>query len=349
MALDYDLVVAGAGPAGLCAALRARQHGMSVAVLDPRPGAQDKACGEGLMPATLTVLERLGVTLDGGHPFEGIRYVQGRHEATARFREGPGLGVRRTELSRVLLEAADRAGVERIERRVTTIDQTDDEVRVEGLRARALFVADGLRSRLRDALGLSIDARRYDRLGVRWHFEVQPWSPYVEVHWSDTSEAYVTPVGPGLVGVALLSLRGGHTVRKLGEAFPCLAERTGPPVEGKRGAGPFEQRVKRRVQGRVALIGDAAGYLDPMTGEGIRLGAEGAMVATDLLASDRLEQWEPAWWRLTRRYRFLTGALLAASQRPRLRRHLVPLCDGVPGVMNTVVNLLGATPRHLRT
>ena len=105
-----DVVVAGGGPIGLATALYAARVGLDVVVREPRTGPIDKACGEGLMPAAVADLDRLGVCPEG-RPIAGIRYVDEKHEAHARFRAGPGRGVRRTTLHAALSAAVAEAGV----------------------------------------------------------------------------------------------------------------------------------------------------------------------------------------------------------------------------------------------
>ncbi len=347
-----DLLVAGGGPAGLAAAMHAARAGMQVVVVEPRPGPVDKACGEGLMPPAVDALEQLGVVLPRSHRFAGIRYLQGRWQAEARFRGGPGLGVRRTVLHAALAERARALGVRTVEGRVAEIDQDADRVRAGGHEARWLIVADGLRSRLREQLELSLPARRRERLGLRRHFAVEPWSDMVEVHWSPVAEAYVTPVDDQLVGVAMLwfkdhppqgELQEGPFERLL-DGFPTLRARlAGAPVASAvRGAGPFAQRVARRRTGRVLLVGDAAGYLDPLTGEGIRLGLASAEAAVGAILAQRPGDYEAAWQRLTRRYRWSTSALLAAAGNRLTRPLVVPAAARVPGLMQAAVGLLAA-------
>ena len=99
---DVDLLVAGGGPVGLAVAIGARAAGLSVAVVEPRAVPVDKACGEGLMPAAVAALGRLGVPVTG-RPFVGIRYLSPGRAVAANFRAGPGLGVRRTTLHAALL------------------------------------------------------------------------------------------------------------------------------------------------------------------------------------------------------------------------------------------------------
>lgn len=336
----------GGGPAGLAAALYARAAGMDVAVVEPKVGAIDKACGEGLMPAAVQALSELGVVLPAGHPLEGIRYVDGAHTAEGRFSGAPGRGLRRLRLHEAMLARAEAAGVERVARSAEDIRDRGDRVQVDGLEARWVIAADGLASLIRRRLGLSLPPRRPARLGLRRHFAVRPWSPMVEVHWSAAAEAYVTPIDADEVGVAILCFAdrrptGGGAYEQLLADFPALRERLGPPTSHVRGAGPFEQRLRRRQIGRILLVGDAAGYVDPLTGEGMRLGLATAQAAISAIQAGRPEAYEAAWWAITRQYRWMTDGLLRLSRPPVLRRRLVPFLERAPGLMSRAIDLLG--------
>ncbi|MET8146443.1 NAD(P)/FAD-dependent oxidoreductase [Sphaerisporangium sp. NPDC005288] len=335
-----DLLVAGGGPTGLAAAINAALAGMEAVVVEPRPAPVDKACGEGLMPAGVAALRALGVEVTG-RPLRGIRYLDARRQADAPFRHGPGLGVRRTRLHAALAERAAEVGVKVVHGRVEGVRQRPGFVEAAGMRARWLVAADGLHSPLRRALGLELPPGRAPRrYGLRRHFQVAPWTDFVEVHWAARGEAYVTPVADGLVGVAVLSRERRPYEEHLAQ-FPALLSRlAGPAATSVRGAGPLRQRARARVAGRVLLAGDAAGYVDALTGEGVSIGLLSARALIGCLRAGRPEAYEGAWRRLSLRHRLLTGALLAARRHPLPAGLIVPAARRLPVVFTAAVNAL---------
>jgi flavin-dependent dehydrogenase len=336
-----DLLVAGGGPAGLVTALHAARAGLEVEVWEPRPGDIDKACGEGLMPGALASLHSLGVD-PPGQPFHGIRYVGSGRTADADFRAGPGRGIRRTTLHCALREAALGAGARIEPRALRTLTQDEATVTADGVRARHLVAADGLHSPVRRMLGLTGTASRHPRFGLRRHFHTPPWSPYVEVHWAPQVEAYVTPVGGGLVGVNVLAATHGGSFDDRLRAVPGLPDLlAGAEAVGDvRGAGPLWQGARRRVAGRVLLVGDAGGYVDALTGEGLALAFAQAGAAVRAIVDGAPDRYERDWARLTRRYRWLTAALLLGTRPRFVRRSLVPVSRALPPLFHGAVNAL---------
>lgn len=334
-----DLLVVGGGPVGLAVAIHARLAGLAVTIAEPRIGPIDKACGEGLMPGAVEALAAIGVQ-PVGRRFVGIHYVGPPHQAAARFRHGSGLGVRRLSLHDALAARAEDLGVVREAVRVTDVQQSDDAVRAGGLSARWLVAADGLHSVVRRRLGLDRPPRGGTRFGYRRHYAGSPWTDFVEVHWSRRAEAYVTPVGDGTVGVALLGDRGLPFDDAMRD-FPALLDRvSGASFGAVRAAGPLHQRAAMRRLGRVLLVGDAAGYVDALTGEGLSTGLASAKVAVRCITAGRPQDYDAAWLAATRRYRLLTRALLAGSQNPLLRKQIVPAAQRFPAVFARAVNLL---------
>lgn len=335
-----DLLVAGCGPAGAATAIRAALAGLSVVVVEPRAAPIDKACGEGIAHSAAGYLSRLGVELDG-RPFYGIRYLDGQHQVDARFHAGPGLGVRRTTLHEALIKRVADLGIPVVQTRVGTITQNTTSVTAAGHTARYLAAADGLHSPIRRQLGLGSTSAGDVRRGLRQHFHVSPWTDLVEVYWSRLGEAYVTPVAGDLVGVAILTSARGTFDSHL-TAFPALQRRLvgACPANAVMGAGPLRQRVRGRVAGRVLLVGDAAGYVDALTGEGIAVALRTSAELVDCVLEDRPEDYEAAWRRVSWECRLLTGSLLWARNRSLLAPRIVPAAALLPGVYAHIVNRL---------
>ncbi|MFI6564045.1 NAD(P)/FAD-dependent oxidoreductase [Streptomyces sp. NPDC050534] len=338
-----DLLIVGGGPAGLATAIHAARAGLDVAVAEPRPTPVDKACGEGLMPGAVRALAELGIA-PPGQPLRGIRYLDAaadaRHHAEAGFRHGPGLGVRRTDLHAALARRVAELGVpvHPVKVDAVTVRQDAGSVGAAGLTARYLAAADGLHSPVRRHLGLDLPDPRPPRYGLRRHFTIAPWTDHVEVHWSTRAEAYVTPLGPELLGVAILtSERAPFDVQLAG--FPSLAARLATHTSSAvRGAGPLRQRVRGRVAGRVLLVGDAAGYIDALTGEGISVALAGAAQLVRCIREDQPQDYEHAWRRTSRRHRLLTDTLVRLRAHPRLTRLIVPTAARQPSLFAGLVN-----------
>ena len=334
-----DLLVAGGGPGGLVAAIHAARAGLETVVIDRRPGPIDKACGEGLMPHTVAQLENIGVTLRG-KAFRGITYLDSTHRVEAPFRAGSGLGVRRTVLSEALYDAAAAAGVRIITSEIGAVSQDGVSVRCADLRARYLAAADGLHSPIRRSLGLDLPSRGRRRWGIRRHYDIAPWSDTVEVYWARDTEAYVTPVAEDRVGVAILTSQQGKFGDHLLE-FPALLARLDGVAHGRdRAAGPLRQRVRHRAAGRVLLVGDAAGYVDALTGEGMGIAFGGAELAVACVLADAPQDYDRQWRAMSRRYRLLTAGLLHAGAIPAVRSMIVPAAAALPAAFRGIVNLL---------
>jgi flavin-dependent dehydrogenase len=275
-----------------------------------------------------------------GREFFGLSYLDGDRQVDASFRSGAGRGVRRIALHAALLDAATAAGVRVVQGDVGEVTQDGASVRVGELRARYLAAADGLHSPIRRSLGLEMPCDGPRRWGIRRHVQIAPWTDHVEVHWGRDAEAYVTPVADDCVGIAILTSRRGGFESHLAE-FAALQERVrGHPHGQDMAAGPLRQKVRSRVAGRVLLAGDAAGYVDALTGEGLGIAFGGAELLVRCVVAGRPEDYDRQWRRMSRRYRMLTAAVLHASEYGPLRSRIVPAAATLPKVFAGIVNQL---------
>ena len=354
-----DVVVVGGGPAGLATGIAAAAGGLTAVVLERRALPADKACGEGLLPGGIRALEALGARRhldpDGCSPLRAIRWIQEDGSAAEALLPPPGgLGVRRLALSAALLARAREVGVlVREGAAVVAHRREGDGITVqlaggEELRGRLLVAADGLSSPVREREGLGAPPRTPRRFGLRRHLALPPWSDAVEVHFSRGAEAYVTPAGPGRVGVAFLFEEGvAPDFASLLIRFPGLARKVeGAPFDSAAaGAGPFGREARTRVQDRLVLAGDAGGYLDAITGEGVSLALQEALVLGRMLPAavargasrEALLPWERAVRARHLRHAAVTRLVLSMARRPGLRRAAVGGLRHAPRLFDALV------------
>jgi flavin-dependent dehydrogenase len=318
---SVDVFVVGGGPAGLAAAIAARRLGLDVTLADGGRPPIDKACGEGIMPDGVSAARALGVALDGV-PFRGIRFQDGKSTAEGRFPQGAGLAMRRTDLHASMVRRAEEVGVRLLwGAPVASLD---------GIRARWIVGADGGDSRVRRWAGLDDLRRETRRFGFRRHYAVEPWTDFVEIWWGERFQLYVTPVAAREVCVALICRDPHFRFDDAVAHFPQLARRLGPSTAPVRGAITATRRLRSVVRGNVALIGDASGSVDAITGEGLCLSFRQAEALAAAVASGSLEAYAAAHRRL--------------SRRPRLIGDLLLLLDRRPGLCRAAIRLFGAHP-----
>lgn len=328
MRLTTDLLVIGGGPAGLAAAIAARKKGLSAIVADAATPPIDKACGEGLLPGTLAALRELGVCIqpEDGESFESIRFIDGSISATASFTGICGFGVRRTVLHQKMAARAGECGVELLwNAPVTSVTQEGAIAGGKLIRAKWFVGADGIHSRVRRWGGLDAALNPEWRFAQRRHYRAKLLTGCVEVYWGRT-QAYVTPLAHEETCVVLISRDPAmHFSEALGE-FPKLANslRSAELSSVQRGAVTVTRRLDRVCRKNIALVGDASGSVDAITGEGLGLSFRQALALADALKAGDLEKYQSAHQRLARRPHFMSRLLLLLDACPPLRRRVLP-------------------------
>jgi 2-polyprenyl-6-methoxyphenol hydroxylase-like FAD-dependent oxidoreductase len=342
------LFVIGGGPAGLAAAIAARHKGLNVTLADGARPPIDKVCGEGLMPDGLAALRSLGVKLDAAdaQPFRGIRFVDRGVSVESAFPESAfsesyALGVRRTVLHARMVEAAAAAGVRMLwGASVAGISADGVSIAGETIAARWIAGADGFHSRVRRWSGLAVKPPTSQRFGFRIHYRVAPWSDYMELHWGAGCQIYVTPIGPQEVCAALISRNPRLRLDEALAQFPGLAARLmdAPRATTERGAVTANRSLPRVYRGNVALIGDASGSVDAITGEGLCLSFHQAIALADSLACGDLARYQAAHRRLARRPTLMSKLMLSMDRRTWLRTPAFRAMAAEPRIFQTLLS-----------
>ncbi|MGD0666295.1 MAG: FAD-dependent monooxygenase [Bryobacteraceae bacterium] len=333
-----DVFVIGGGPAGLAAAVAARRRGFEVTVADRSEPPIDKACGEGIMPDGVAAARSLGISLEecGARPFRGIRLCERALTVEAPFPQGTGLGIRRTTLHGLMVERALQCGV-RITwgAKVTGLEPGGVRVGSQLIRARWIVGADGGNSVVRRWAGLDACARHNRRYGFRRHYRIVPWSDFMEIHWGEDCQLYLTPVGDAEICVVLISRDHRQRLDRVLPRFPELARRldAAGAASSDRSGVSATRRLRRVWHGNVALVGDASGSVDAITGEGLCLLFQQAEALAGALAVGDLALYQAAHRRIGR--------------RPELMAHLMLLLDRHGRLRNRVLRAFAARPRLL--
>ena len=339
-----DLFIAGGGPAGLACAIALARKGLRVNVADGMKPPIDKACGEGLLPDTLAALRELGLELaldpSSAASIRGIRFIDATtgSSAQAAFPVEVGRGIKRKLLHQLLLDRATQLGVrfswETVVRGISS-DSTRVETNRGDFRARFIVGADGHQSRIRTCAGLdraSVSARR---IGLRQHFAMAPWSEFVEVYWSGNGQAYVTPVSSDEVCVAFVAQRKFPAgVPEAMSHFPQLEARlrNAKASDVARGSVTYSRKLHRVTRGNIALLGDASGSVDAVSGEGLSLCFRQALALAEAIESDNLAMYQHAHTKLRRMPHLMASTLLLLDKSPFLRSHSIRILEQHPRI-----------------
>ena len=344
-----DVFVIGGGPAGLAAAIAARRKGLQVTVADGAAPPIDKACGEGLLPQSLAALRILGVRVppEDGHPIRGIRFCGPETQAEGRFLKSSGMGLRRVSLHACMVERARSCGVHLLwNTSVAEIAAHRVRAGKDLVTAKWIVGADGATSRVRRWAGL--DRRRVSkrRFGHRRHYEIAPWSDCMEVYWARDFQLYITPVGSSEVCVAMLSRSPQSTFARAVAHFPSLAKRlaTGRPSTPLRGAVTFTTRLSHVCRGSIALVGDASGSVDAITGDGLHLAFLQALALADAFEANDLAAYEAKHREIARGPRWTARLLLSLDGHSFLQRRTIGILSENPALFSRLMAAHEAEP-----
>ena len=350
-----SVFIVGGGPAGLAAAIALSRKGFCVTVADGAKMPIEKVCGEGILPEGLATLRGLGidVPLEKGFAFRGLRFVSGSQSADAKFPHAPGLGLRRTILHAAMVDAALRGGVTLHWSTPVRGISRDGVVSWPGasIRPHWIIAADGAASRVRRWAGLQTRHMRNRRFAFRRHYDVAPWSDYVEVYWGKSCQFYVTPVGDSEIGVVFLSANPDLRMDEALAQFPRLTARLKPAriTTSERGGITGTWIHPRVTRGNVALVGDAAGMVDAISGEGLRLAFQQSLALADALAANDPSHYQREHRRIMRRPRAMVRLMLAMQSSPALQRRTLRILSCDPQLFQRflAVHTGSASPVHL--
>jgi 2-polyprenyl-6-methoxyphenol hydroxylase-like FAD-dependent oxidoreductase len=371
-----EVVIAGGGVAGSALAILLGRAGRQVELFEQHHFPREKACAEGIMPAGVGVLDRLGLLpAVAGAPLAGIRYrtPNGARKVEALIPPSPrapahGLAQRRSRLDTLLLQTARQTANVTVHEGVAVEAPLVEHGRVRGVivdgqprRAALVVGADGPRSPLRRRLDLDPPPARRPRIGVRRHYQLASGRQapgHVEIFLADGHELYLTPLPQGEISLALLAEREDFD-RKADTFFLQAVARVprlhmllegAEPVSELAGRTPLAGRAKRGWVPGLLLLGDAAAALDPVTGAGMAQ----ALVSAEMLATrlggpdfhasdDVLAEFDRQRQALYREAALLSRLVLSLVRSPRLTQGAFRVLDRWPSMFSHLVGVAAGT------
>jgi 2-polyprenyl-6-methoxyphenol hydroxylase-like FAD-dependent oxidoreductase len=211
----------------------------------------------------------------------------------------------------------------------------------EKVAARWIIGADGQASQIRR--WFLPQPPRYEsiRFGSRQHFALAPWADFVEVYWANTCQITVTPVGSREICLAVTSRDSHVKVHDALKQVPVLAARVAnaSPASRERGSATALRRLRRVSNGRCALVGDASGSVDPVTGEGLGLAFRQADALTDALRNNDLQTYALAHEHICRVPRVMARLMLVMDKHPVLRGRALHALASEPRLFSSFLNV----------
>ena len=302
------------------------------------------------MARGVAILKELGISLppEFVHPFRGIQFVDDETVARANFAGATGFSVRRLKLHQILACHAMEEGVEfRWGTRVTQFDHGIVATMRERFSYDWLIGADGQNSQVRRWAGLESQAVPRKRFGFCRHYRVEPWSDAVEVHWARGCQLFVTPLARQEVGVVVFSRDPALRLESALPQFPALAKKLqgAAPTTRELGDTTSLRILPAVTRGQIALIGDASGTVDALTGHGLSLSFEQAKQLADAMKDGDLSRYEAAHRKIAAVPIAMTRLMLLMEQSDWIRRRALRLLRNSPELFSRLLAIHSGTQR----